>query len=377
MKALSNLKKRPETSKKDTKKKLKLKRPTSIRLSMKEKIFFVKRLSFLITAGVPILESLHMIEEQTSSKRFAKVMKNVVSDVTNGQFLSSSLAKFRKTFGELVINVIYVGETSGVLSENLEYLGEELRKKHALKRKVVGAFIYPAIVTAATLAITAFLMVYLFPKLMPVFTSLNVHLPFTTRAIIFLSNFLRDYGLILVGIIALISIAIPILLKNVRAFHFIYDRLILRLPLIGKMIQYYNLANINRTLSLLLKSGITLSEALPMTAKSTPNLVYKKEMDSILEVVNRGEKISFYLKKHRDLFPEVNAHIIAVGERSGSLADSLKYLSEMYEGEVDEFTKNLSNLIEPVLMIFMGLMVGFIAVSIITPIYGITQSLSR
>jgi type IV pilus assembly protein PilC len=131
MKALSNLKKRPETSKKDTKKKLKLKRPTSIRLSMKEKIFFVKRLSFLITAGVPILESLHMIEEQTSSKRFAKVMKNVVSDVTNGQFLSSSLAKFRKTFGELVINVIYVGETSGVLSENLEYLGEELRKKHA------------------------------------------------------------------------------------------------------------------------------------------------------------------------------------------------------------------------------------------------------
>lgn len=350
-------------------------RVSAIRLSMKEQIFFAKRLSFLIKANVPVLDSLHMIREQTKSKRYAKIIDSLIKDVSNGQYLSVALGKFRKSFGELTINVIYVGETTGILSENLEYLAEELKKKHALRRKVVGAFIYPALVTVATLAITSFLVVFLFPKLMPVFSSLNVELPFTTKLIIFISNFLKEFGIWLIAGIIALSIGIPVLLKKVRSFHFLYDKIVLKLPLVGKMIVNYNLANLSRTLGLLLKSGVTLSEALPMAGKATNNLIYKSELDQIYKVVNRGEKISNHLKKRTDIFPEVFSQIISVGERSGSLSSSLMYLSEMYESEVEDFTKNLSNLIEPVLMIFMGIMVGFVAISIIIPIYGITQNL--
>ncbi len=359
------------------KKSVKKKSPkiSAVRLSMREQTFFAKRLSFLIKAGVPVLDSLHMISEQTKSKRYAKMLEAVIHDVSNGQYLSKALEKFKRSFGELAINIIYVGETTGILSENLEYLAEELKKKHALRRKVIGAFIYPALVTVATIVITSFLVVFLFPKLLPVFSSLNVELPFTTRFIISLSNFLKNYGLLILGIIGGLSILIPILLRKIEPFHFFYDRTVLRIPLIGKMAQYYNLANMTRTLGLLLKSGVTLTESLPMTAKATSNLVYKKEIEKMLKVVDRGEKLSSHIKKHTSLFPEVLSQIISVGEKSGSLSSSLIYLSELYEGEVDDFTKNISNLIEPILMIFMGLMVGFVAISIIIPIYGITQNL--
>jgi len=356
-------------------KKKKATRAPSIRLSMKEQTFFAKRLSFLIKAGVPVLDSLHMISEQTRSKRYVRMLETIIHDVSNGQYLSKALEKFKKSFGELAINIIYVGETTGILSENLEYLAEELKKKHALRRKVIGAFIYPALVTIATIVITSFLVVFLFPKLLPVFSSLNVELPFTTKLIIYISNFLKNYGLILLGTIFGLSILIPILLRKIESFHFFYDKMVLKIPLFGTMIQYYNLTNVTRTLGLLLKSGVTLTEALPITSKATSNLVYKKEMEHMLKVVERGEKLSSHLRKRTHLFPEVLSQIISVGEKSGSLSSSLIYLSELYEAEVDDFTKNISNLIEPILMIFMGLMVGFVAISIIIPIYGITQNL--
>ena len=148
------------------------------------------------------------------------------------------------------------------------------------------------------------------------------------------------------------------------------------MPIIGKIMRDYNLANFTRTMGLLLRGGITMGDALPISAKTTPNLVYKKEFKELAVVVNRGAKISTHLSKSRDLFPDIVTQIISVGEHSGNLSNSLMYLSEMYEAEVDDFTKNLSSMIEPILMIIMGILVGFIAISIITPIYGITQHLN-
>ena len=149
----------------------------------------------------------------------------------------------------------------------------------------------------------------------------------------------------------------------------------MKIPIVGQIIQYYNLANSTRTLGLLLKSGINVSDAIPITGKTTSNLVYKHEFKNLGEIINRGERLSNYLKTKKAVFPDVLTQIVSVGERSGNLSNSLIYLSEMYEAEVDDFTKNLTNLIEPILMIFMGIIVGFIAISIITPIYGITQHL--
>jgi type IV pilus assembly protein PilC len=345
------------------------------RMSLKEQTFFIKRLSFLLKAGIPILESLTMIREQTRQKGLITILDTVIKDVSGGQNLSTSLGKFHKIFGDFSINIISFGESAGILSDNLTYLAEELKKKNNLQKKVKGAFIYPAVVTFATLGITGFLMIYLFPKILPVFSSLHMTLPLSTRIIMAISDFLIHHGFaLIIGIIVFI-LAFMFTLRKVPIFRFYFDKFLMRIPMIGDVIKHYNLANTTRTIGLLLKSGVTFGETLAITTKVSGNLVYKREFEAMAEAINRGERISVYLAKNRDLFPEVLTQIISVGERSGNLSNSFIYLSELYENEVEEFTKNISNLIEPALMIFMGVLVGFIAISIITPIYSITQNL--
>ncbi len=346
------------------------------KMPLREQIFLIKRLSFLIKAGVPVLESLHLIREQTKKKNHRKILDSVIYDVSNGQFLATSLLKYRRVFGDFSINIIGFGETTGILSENLEYLAEELKKKQALKKKIIGAFIYPSIVIAATLAITAFLMLYLFPKITPIFESIHAQLPLSTLIVMSISNFLKKYIFILLAALIIFLLAIVVTIKKNKNVHYYFDKLILKIPLIGQIIRDYNLTNITRTLSLLLKSGVTISDALPIAEKTHTNLVYKKELKNASIIVSNGERMSTYLKSQIGLFPDMMVHIINVGERSGNLSNSLAYLSELYEAEIEDFTKNLGNTIEPALMIFMGLLVGFIAISIITPIYSITQHLT-
>ncbi|OGI93021.1 hypothetical protein A3A99_00580 [Candidatus Nomurabacteria bacterium RIFCSPLOWO2_01_FULL_41_18] len=346
------------------------------RLSIKDQTFFVKRLSFLIKAGIPMGESLVMIRTQTKKRGYASILDSVISNVMNGQRLSSSLARFKHIFGDFTINIIEFGEESGILSQNLEYIADELKKRQALRKKIISASIYPIIVTIATIGIVIFLMVFLFPKIMPIFTSLKYDLPLTTRMVIAISNFFSQWGLLTFGILFILGVAFIITLKKSPTVHFYFDKFLLKLPVIGKIIRDYNMANFTRTMGLLLRGGISMSEALPISAKTTPNLVYKKEFKALGAVVSRGAVISTHLNKNRHLFPDLVSQIVSVGEHSGNLSNSLIYLSEMYEAEIDDFTKNLSSMVEPVLMIIMGILVGFIAISIITPIYGITQHLN-
>ncbi len=344
-------------------------------LSIKEQTFFVKRLSFLIKAGIPMIDSLLMLKEQTKSRGQIRLLDSIIKDVSNGQYLSTSLNKYKNIFGEFSINIISFGESTGLLSENLEYLAEELKKKQALKKKLVGAFIYPAVVTVATFGITGFLMVYLFPKIMPVFKSLRIELPLSTRIVIYLSNLIReDWIWLLLGAIAFLAIFV-FAVKKSKAFRYFFHKSLFKIPFFGNVVKNYNLANSTRTLGLLLKSGITVSEALLILEKTTSNLAYKSEFYNLSKTINRGEKISKYIKERPSMFPEVIPQIVSVGERSGNLSNSLIYLSEMYENEVNDFTKNIGTIIEPIMMIIMGVLVGFIAISIITPIYSITQNL--
>ncbi len=352
-----------------------LKNISFTRMSSKEQAFFIKRLSFLIRAGIPVLDSLIMIREQTRKKGYSKVINAVITDISNGQKLSTSLAKYPSMFSDFSINIIGFGESTGILSENLEYLADELQKKQILRKKVVGAFIYPLVVTVATFGIAGFLMIYLFPKIIPVFTSLHIKLPFSTRMVIFLSDFIRTNGLYLFLALIVISVTFALLLKKNNFFRYYFDKYTLKIPLIGSVLRDYNLANSTRTIGLLLKGGVTVSDAIPIAEKTSGNLIYKEEFRNLSVYINRGDKISAYLDTRRHLFPDILSQIISVGERSGNLSNSLIYLSELYEREVDDFTKNISSLIEPALMVFMGIMVGFIAISIITPIYSITQNL--
>lgn len=345
------------------------------RLSSKEQVFFIKRLAFLIRANVPILEGLYMVKDQTSSRRHVRIVSKVIDDISNGQSLAKSLGKFPHIFGDFGINIIKVGEHSGTLSQNLEYLADELKRRQELRRKVMGAFVYPAVVTLATLGITGFLMLYLFPKIMPIFSSLHMELPLSTKIVMAISTFLQHWGLTALGVLIAAMIVVTILLRRSKAFHYVFDQWVIRLPVIGSVVRHYNLANASRTVGLLLKSGVTLSTALPLTADTLQNLVYKEEFMKLTECVNKGQEISTHLRTNRLLFPDVVPQMVAVGERSGNLSNTLVYLSEFYEAEVQDFTKNLSSLIEPALMVMMGILVGFVAISIITPIYGITQNL--
>jgi type II secretory pathway component PulF len=344
------------------------------RLSLKEQALFAKRLSFLINAGVPIVEALHILRVQMVGGG-QLVLDQIVKDVSGGQSLSRSFAKFPNVFSEFAVHIIRIGESSGTLFQNLNYLADELKKRQALRRKIVGAFIYPALITVATIGITVFLMVYLFPKITPIFTSLHAALPLSTRIVMAVSSLLIHWGILIFFVLVLVVGASVFAVKRNEFLQKFMERGYLRTPLVGTMVRSYNLANGSRTLGLLLKSGVQFSEALSVTADTTTNRLYRDAYNEMREVVIRGDKISTYLSRNKNLFPDIMTHMIAVGERSGTLADTLVYLSEMYDAEVDDFTRNLSTLIEPALMIIMGVVVGFIAISIITPIYGITQNL--
>ncbi len=345
------------------------------RVPIEDQVLLARHLAVMAKAGLPLLESVKMIQKETKSKSLKKILDQVVVDVSNGQFLSASLEKHKNVFGNLFINIIRVGESAGILAENLNYLADELKKKRELKKKVTGALIYPAVIFVATFGITGLLTVFIFPKILPIFKSLNVELPITTRILIWLSNALTNYGLYLIlGLLALLLGIYGIsLIQKVRYFlHWV----LLKLPIFGNISRSVNLANASRTLGLTLKSGVRVVEAATITAESLTNLVYQRELLKAADLVQRGEALGPILEKHPKLFPSIVTQMVAVGEASGNLSETLLYLSDFYEGEVNEITKNLSNVLEPILMVTMGIVVGFVAISIITPIYEITSSIS-
>jgi type IV pilus assembly protein PilC len=287
------------------------------------------------------------------------------------------LGKFKGVFGNFAINIIKSGESSGNLNKNLSYLAEELKKKQLLRKKIMSALLYPIIVTVATFGITGFLTVYIFPKIIPLFQSLNAKLPVSTRIVIYLTNVIRNDGWwILLGL-AIVIIGIILMIKKIPKVRFAYDGFLLRIPIFGPIIQNYNTTNTMRTLGLLLKSGISINEALNITSDTTENVQYKKAFHDISLGIMKGKSISELIGTYPKLFPIMIGHMIAIGERSGNLSNTLIYLAEYYEHEFDDQTKNLSSTIEPVLMIIMGIMVGFIAISVISPIYEITNSLHK
>jgi type IV pilus assembly protein PilC len=347
------------------------------KLSIRKQTFFAKRLSFLIKSGVTIVESISLIKDQTKIKSELRVFERIITDVKNGKTLALSLERCCGTFNNFSINLIKAGEISGNLTQNLSYLAEELKKKEILRKKIIGALVYPIIVTIATFGITGFLTMYIFPKILPIFQSLNAKLPLSTRMIIFIVNTIQNYGLYILLSLIFIIIGIIFLVKKVYKIRFSYDGFLMRIPIFGQIAKNYNLTNICRTMGLLLKSGISVTEALRITADTTNNLQYKNAFKKISVGVTKGKTVSENIILFPNLFPSMLAHLVAVGEKTGNLSNTLIYLSEYYENEFEDQTKNLSSTIEPVLMIIMGIMVGFVAISVITPIYEITTNINR
>lgn len=343
-----------------------------LRVSLQEKLVFAKNLALTLKAGVSLVRSLQMLEGQARTGSFRKIIKSLIEDTNKGMFLSAGLEKFKPVFGELFINVIRVAETSGTLPENLIYLGDELKKKSELRKKVRGAMIYPVIILIATVIIATTMIIFVFPKILPLFENFKSELPFTTRLLIKISEVVSNYGIwLLIGVIAFL-VAFRLVLK-ISSARRIYHSILFYLPLFGTAIVNFNMANMARTLGLLLRSGVKIIEALAITGATLTNLVYRSELEGAAGAVRKGEFISRYFRTRQKRFPAMLINLLEIGENTGNLTENLFYLAEHYEAEVDDFVKNLSGILEPVLLLFMGGIVGFIALSFITPIYQLTR----
>lgn len=339
-----------------------------------EKVNFARHLSVTIESGLPILDALKLIQKQTPSKNMAKVIDQIVKDVNNGMALSLALQKFDYVFGDFFINLVKVGETSGNLSEVLDHVSKELKKQKDVASRVRSALIYPGVIFAATIGVTVFLVVFIFPKILPIFVSLGVELPFSTKLVIALLRFVGSYGAITFFGIVLLVVLIEILL-SLPKIHLLWDRLLLKIPIVSGLVKQLTLASFTRSLSILLKSGMNIVDALDVAKGTFHNKYYQAEVKRVMESVRKGESVARYLNTRPELFPPMFTGMIQVGENTGNLEQNLLYLADYYESEVDEGLKNLISILEPVLLLFMGLAVGFVALAIITPIYKVTQGL--
>lgn len=345
-----------------------------LRVSLQEKILFTKNLALSLKSGVSLVRSLQFLKDQARTRSFKIIIDTMITDTNRGMFLSASLTKYRNVFGDLFINIIKVGETSGNLPGNLLYLGDELKKRYDLRKKVRGASVYPIVIMIATIGIAVSMILFVFPKLLPLFNNLKVELPLTTRILIGVSKLISNHGFTLLGAIVIFFIGFGLLLR-LRGVKFIFHTVLLKVPLIKGVTINFNMANFARTLAILLKSGVNIIDALTITGNTMTNLVYERHLKDAGAEIQKGMFLSRYLAIYKKAFPLLAVNMIEVGENTGNLVENLSYLAEYYENEVDDFVKNLSSILEPILLIFMGVIVGFIALSFITPLYQLTRSI--
>ena len=345
------------------------------RISLQDKINFARHLSLVIKAGLPIYEGLKIIQSQTESPVLKKVVDSLLHDVNGGKFLADGLQKYEYLFGGFFVNIVRVGESSGTLAKNLLYLADELKRSKELESKVRSAMVYPLVILVATVAVAGFLTFYVFPKLIPVFASLNVKLPITTLIMLWILSFAQNYGIFLLLGIIITGIVIKVVTKQVKKVKFMMDEFVLYFPVISGLAVGVNTVNFTRVLALLLKSGVKIVEALTITSATFNNDVYKKILLEASEEMRKGGQLGAYLASRKHFFPPLVSGMVLIGETTGNLEENLEYLAEYFDDEVDTKLHSLTSLIEPVMLMMMGLLVGFVALSIITPIYSISQGI--
>ncbi|MEK7584193.1 MAG: type II secretion system F family protein [Patescibacteria group bacterium] len=344
-------------------------------VSLKEKMLFVKHLSLMIKSGMVLDESIEALYDQ-SRGRMKMILARLLEMVRKGNLLSDGLGLYPYTFNEFFVNMIRVGEQSGSMEENLINLAVKLKKDHDLRSKVRSALMYPTIVLFALLGLGITLSILILPKLIGFFKSLTVDIPTTTKVFIVMAEFIQSYWLI--GSIAFLALLIAIAVMNKTqltkaAIHFV----VLNLPIARSFSKTSNLSNFCRSMNLMLKGGMTIDEALDIMTRALNNVLYERRIKVILEHVKKGNTMSEAMQRFPRFFPPIVTKMIRVGEVSGNLSDTFEYLAEFFEDELDSYSKNLSTLLEPVLLIFIGIIVGFIAMAIISPVYQLTGGIAR
>jgi type IV pilus assembly protein PilC len=340
-------------------------------IKIRELAIFARQFSVMISANVTVVESLMILVEQTDNFTLKNMIAEIAFEVDSGSFLSEAFGKRPKIFSEFFINIIRSGETSGKLDEVLNYLADEMEQNYDMVSKIKGAMIYPVFITCGLIGVGIVLMIYVIPNLTAILTETNAPLPFSTRMVIGASNFFKDY-LWLVGLMLLAAIfAVRLYLKTYfgrRQF----DIVKLRMPIFGKLFKYIYLMRFTRSLSTLLKGGVTITKGLEIVADIIGNVVYRELILETLESINDGNPVSSVMEAS-PYVPKMVPQMIAVGEKTGKLDSVLDRVTTFYSRETANMLDNLSKLMEPIIMVIMGIGVGIMVAAVIMPMYNMAS----
>ncbi len=344
-------------------------------IKLSEKIVFTKNMAGMLEAGLALSRALQVIQKQTKNPAFKKIIDSLIAEIDKGGTFSGGMEKHPKAFSTLFVSMVRAGEESGSLPSSLREVGMVLEKTFELNRKVKGAMMYPSVIVGAIALVGILMMIYVVPTLTKTFTELGIDLPLSTRIIIFMSDTIKNYiAFIILGFGLFVVGTITLFKKSAKARR-AKDRAVLMIPVVGTIVKEVNTARTARTLASLLTSGVSMTKAIEITLAVIQNSRYKAVLQKARDSVEKGVALSVIFKAETKLYPVMMGEMMEVGEETGKFSTMLMDIAKYYESEVDNKTKNLSTIIEPVLMVFIGGAVGFFAISMLTPMYSILDTI--
>ena len=342
------------------------------RISSKEMVIFFRQLSTLVNAQVRIVSALRILTRQVSSNKFRALIEDLATEVEGGKSFSETLAMYPNLFPELYASLIRAGEASGTLDKSLLYLADQIEKDYDLKSKVRGALSYPAFIIVTLIVVGAMMMIFVMPSLTGVLTESGAELPMATKLIVATSNFLRGYWYLCLGGLAAAVIGLRYFVRTPSG-RYLMDSLLIKTPLMGPFLKKIYLYRFSHHFSNLLAGGISIVKALQLISDIIGNWVYRDIFQEAASEVQMGKTLREVLEGYKEIPPLVH-QMVEVGQQTGELQSIMGKLSNFYEKEVDNGIANLTTMIEPIIMVIIGLAVGIMVAGILMPIYNLSSN---
>ena len=344
------------------------------KISVAEKAVFCRFLGTMLRSGLSLHEAVQILGKESKNKKMREILSNIAFQTRKGQSLSVTLSKYKDVFDPVFLTMVKAGEESGTLDKSLDYLSKQLMARHELTQKIKGSLMYPAVVISAMAGVGVLMVVFVLPQISSVFLKMNIDMPWTTRLILNFGNLVGDN--IAVFLISLVLLAaLIVIFFSARPTKKIFYNLLGEIPLVREIMNQVDVAQFARTLATLLKSGVPITEALNVSSDSLSQPRLRQQAKGFSESVSKGKSLSDILGENKQVFPAIMVQTIKTGEKTGTLEEVLKELADFYESEVEHQLKRLTSLLEPVLMLVVGIIVGAMVIMIIAPIYSIIGNL--
>jgi type IV pilus assembly protein PilC len=335
-------------------------------------VVFTRQFATMINAGLPLVQALDILAQQTENKTLAGVTRQVVYDVESGQTLADALRKHPKAFSDLYVNMVAAGEAGGILDTILQRLAQFLEKNDAIVRKVKGAMVYPAVILTVAVVAVAVLLIFVIPTFQNMFASVNMELPLPTRIVIGASNVLKGYWWAIIGIMGISVFALNRYYKTAPG-RLQIDGMLLRFPVLGDVLRKSAVSRFTRTLGTLISSGVSILDGLEITARTAGNMVIHNAVMESRQSIAGGDTISAPLQRSK-VFPPMVISMIAVGEQTGGLDEMLSKIADFYDEEVDASVSTMLSLMEPIMIVVLGVVVGGMVVAMYLPIFDMVNA---